>query len=270
MAPAKLGQHFLVNKNIAEKMIRAFFPVRGAILEIGPGTGILTGLLIKYRDERENKIFAVEVDRELYYKMKAKYGENIDIIYLSVLNVNLETISPQGKINLIGNVPYYISREIVDWVIAGHHKIEKGMFMMQKDFVDRVILPGNSRDKNARSLMFDYLFDLRKLFTVNPGSFSPPPKVKSTVFLFEEKKDAQNKKIDSGTFYLLLKDCFRNRRKTLFNNLQAKYPPEQLWDVFDRTKINPKIRAEEITLKDVLALFRELQMHSGINSKKDR
>jgi len=257
MAPAKLGQHFLVNKNIAEKMIRAFFPVPGSILEIGPGPGILTDLLIKYRDEKENKIFAVEVDRELYHKIKAKHKENINIIYLSVLNLDLETLSPQGKINLISNVPYYISREIIDWVIAGHHKIEKGMFMMQKEFTDRLSLPGPSRDNSARALMFNYLFDFQKLFTVSPGSFSPPPKVISTVFLFEKKEDHSSEKIDTGFFYLFLKDCFRNRRKTLFNNLQTKYPPEQIWEVFDRTKINPKIRAEQVILKDFLSLFRE-------------
>ncbi|MCK5058493.1 MAG: ribosomal RNA small subunit methyltransferase A [Candidatus Aminicenantes bacterium] len=258
MAPAKLGQHFLSNKNVAERMIRTFFPVRGSILEIGPGTGILTDLLIKYRDEKENEIFAVEVDKELYHKIKAKHEKNVNIIYLSVLNLGLETICPQGKINLVGNVPYYISREIIDWIIAGCPKIEKGMFMMQKEFADRLSLPGPSRDNSARSLMFNYLFDLRKLFTVNPGSFSPPPKVKSTVFLFEKKKKDNHEKIDSGHFYLFLKDCFRNRRKTLFNNLQTKYPEEQLREIFDRTKINPKIRAEQVNPKNFLSLFREL------------
>lgn len=272
MAPAKLGQHFLVNKNVAEKIVRKFFPVQGSILEIGPGTGILTDLLIKYREKKENKIFAVEVDKELYYQIKTKYKENFQIINRSILTVNLENIGNRAKINIISSVPYYISREIIDWVISQHERIEKGLFMTQKEFADKIILESEyhkmvgSTDKcskgihkmrNAQSLMFNYLFAVRKLFDVHPGSFSPPPKVKSSVFLFENIEE-ERKKFEIDNFYLFLKDCFKNRRKTLYNNLVVKYPPEKLREIFEEAGVNPETRAEQLTLKDFLEIKKHL------------
>ena len=255
MAPAKLGQHFLVNKNIAEKMVRKFFPVRGSILEIGPGKGILTGILVKHRDEQENNIFAVELDKELYYAIRSEYGEDIEIINRSVLRVELGELGGSESINLISNVPYYISRDIIDWVIHRRDRIGKGMFMMQKEFTDKLILPGSAKKLNAQSLVFNCLFTVTKLFDVYPGSFAPPPKVRSSVFLFEKKKGEESEPLDIDDFYLFLKDCFKSRRKTLLNNLTQKYPAEQCWDVFEKTKINPKVRAEQLTLTDFISIY---------------
>jgi 16S rRNA (adenine1518-N6/adenine1519-N6)-dimethyltransferase len=255
MAPAKLGQHFLVNKNIAEKMIREFFPLQGSILEIGPGKGILTGLLVKHREEQQNKIFAIELDKELYYKIRAEYKKNIEFINRSVLTVNLKDICCGESLNLISNVPYYISREIVDWVIRQRDRIKKGMFMMQKEFVDKLILSASSKKHNAQSLVFDYLFTTQKLFDALPGSFAPPPKVKSTVFIFGKSMREDNEKIDAEDFYLFLKACFISRRKTLLNNLAVIFPAEKCWEIFEKTKINPKVRAEQLSLNDFLSIY---------------
>jgi len=260
MAPAKLGQHFLVNKNIAEKMVRKFFPVRGDILEIGPGKGILTGFLVKHRDEQENNIFAVELDRELYYTIKAEYGEQVEMINRSVLTVDLEDIGGNEEINLISNVPYYISREIIDWVIHQRDRVGKGMFMMQKEFTGKLILSPCAKKHNAQSLVFNHLFSVEKFFDVHPGSFVPPPRVTSTVFLFEKKRGEASEKIDIDDFYLFLKDCFKSRRKTLLNNLVFKYPAEQCWDIFEKTKINPRLRAEQLTLTDFLSIYNNIKI----------
>ncbi|MCK4761445.1 MAG: hypothetical protein KAW12_04535 [Candidatus Aminicenantes bacterium] len=298
MKPVKLGQNFLVNKNIAKKIALAFFPVDGCILEIGPGTGILTGFLVEYRTG-ENKIFAVELDKELYTQIKTKYREKITVINRSILDLNLEETCGPGDINLTGNLPYYISREIIDWVITQAENTGKGIFMMQKEFVDKLILspaeppqtiskkrmasapyegPGNrisnqsdrkncsfsklpgaiTKKNNAQSLIFNYLFEARKLFDVSPGSFSPPPKVKSTVFLFEKKKYPASEKIDSASFYLFLKNCFKNRRKTLFNNLTAAYPPGQINEIFEKTGLDARLRTGQLTLPDFVEIFRLL------------
>lgn len=273
MTPAKLGQHFLVNKNVAEKIARKFLPVQGCILEIGPGTGILTDLLCKYRQKKENKIYAIEVDKELYYKLKSKYKKNLEIINRSILTVDADDIDSRGKINIIGSVPYFISREIIDWVISRHDRIKKGLFMTQKEFADKILSAslhqktilsegkyhrGINKKRNAQALMFNYLFVVKKLFDVQPGSFSPPPKVKSSVFLFEHKEEDRGK-IESDNFYLFLKDCFKNRRKTLLNNLIEEHQPEKCWEIFDKIKINPKIRAEQLSLKDFLLVYKYLK-----------
>ncbi len=273
MSPAKLGQHFLIDKHIAEKIVKNFFPVQEGIMEIGPGSGMLTDFLVEYRDPKKNKISAVELDKHSCEIIKTKYTGNLEIINRNILDVNLEEILGSEKINLIGNLPYYISREIIDWVIERREWIKKGIFMMQKDFVDKLIPKGETtgkaarggdyprlsvKKKNAQSLMFNYLFAAVKLFDVAPGSFSPPPRVRSSVFLFEKKEAANenNNKIDADHFYRFLKECFRNRRKTLFNNLARVYPAAITRGIFERRKIDSKTRAEQLVLIDFLDVYR--------------
>jgi 16S rRNA (adenine1518-N6/adenine1519-N6)-dimethyltransferase len=256
-----IGQNFLVNRNVAEKIVKRFLPVDGNILEIGPGKGILTDRLLKYREvDKNNKITAVELDVSLYYKLKDKYGENgetIQIMNRDILKVDLSRIFPgEGeRVNVIGNIPYYISKELMDWVIASYTKIKKGMFMMQKEFVDKLASSPGSKDYNAQSVIFSWLFRLEKCFDVQPGSFSPQPRVKSTVFLFEPGLMEGKDKIDTHEFYRFLHICFLNRRKTLLNNLSSLPGTERFWEAFEKHGINPRSRAEELTIKEFLKIF---------------
>lgn len=254
MKQAKLGQHFLVNRNLAEKIVRAFLPVAGVILEIGPGKGILTDLLIKYRDK--NRLAAVELDETLFSQLEDKYRdrEEVEILNRDILKTDLQGIFPGGAetVNVIGNVPYYISSEIIDWVIAYNKKISKGMFMMQREFVDRFLPGKKSKAIDARSILFNGLFHMEKRFDVRPGSFSPRPKVKSSVFSFKRRVDVE---IDTANFYLFLRGCFRNRRKTLANNLAAILDMEKVEKIFTNLRFHPKIRAEQLTLEDFLEIY---------------
>ncbi len=256
-----IGQNFLVNRNVAEKIVKRFLPVEGNILEIGPGKGILTDLLLKYcQDDKKNKITAVELDVSLYYKLKDKFAGNAEIIQIlnrDILKVDLSRIFPceDEKVNVIGNVPYYISKELMDWTIAFHRNIRKGMFMMQKEFVDKLASSPGSKDYNAQSVMFNGLFRLEKCFDVQPGSFSPQPRIKSTVFLFEPGVLEWVDKIDIHEFYRFLHICFLNRRKTLLNNLSALPGAERFGESFEKHGINPKARAEQLTIKDFLKIF---------------
>lgn len=295
MKPVKLGQNFLVNKNVAEKIVRHFLPVTGRILEVGPGKGVLTELLVKYRGPGMGKIKAVELDGGLVYKLRDRFANDVDIVNRNILKISLPhlftglpgdavTASAEvggdevGKIangdgrgthgiNLISNVPYYISSEFMDWIISQERYIAKGVLMLQKEFVDKLAARPDSKDYNAQSVVFAYLFRLEKLFDVNPGSFSPRPRVKSTVFLFERisrgRKSGFN--VDTAEFYRFLQDCFRNRRKTLFNNLEKTHHKEKLWEVFESFGINPRIRAEQLTLDRFLDIYEQLFMveHEG-------
>ena len=253
-----MGQHFLVNRNAAEKIVQKFLPVEGPIVEIGPGKGILTQHLIKYR--QNNQITAVELDNTLFCELKNNFSESIDIVNQNILLVDLYKLFPgeDEAVNVIGNVPYYISTELLDWVIANYKKIKKGMFMMQKEFVNKFISP-----VNAQSILFVWLFQVEKLFDVQPGSFSPQPKVKSSVFLFERILSPLEKDIDAMDFYRFLQQCFRNRRKTLLNNLGASYDTKTLADIFEKVRINPKVRAEQLTLKDFLGMYRNSNFSHG-------
>jgi len=252
-----IGQNFLVNRNVADKIVKRFLPVEGNILEIGPGKGVLTDLLMKYRQEN-NKITAVELDTSLFYKLREKYTENFEILNRDILRVDLNRQFPDENepLHVIGNVPYYISRELIDWVLTYHRKIKKGVFMMQKEFVNKLASGIESPDYNAQSVVFNGLYRLEKLFDVQPGSFSPQPRVKSTVFLFEMNAEGLGEGIEPSDFYRFVQLCFENRRKTLINNLSHAANPERLWEVFERYSIDHKVRAEQLTLEKFILVYR--------------
>lgn len=270
MTVTRWGQNFLVNKNVAEKMVRqflSFLPVAdksipgsgGNILEIGPGKGILTDLLVKYRQDNSS-IKIVELDNALFAKLRDFYGtcENVEMINADILEIKLPTILGEEKeVYLISNVPYYISGEFIDWVISQFEYIKMGMLMMQKEFVVRLAAKPGTKDYSAQSVIFNYLFRLEKAFEVSPGSFLPRPKVKSTVFAFENRweKIPLGRRTNVPGFYLFLKMCFENRRKTLLNNLERHYKSEELWKLFEIYGINPMARAEQVHVENFLNIY---------------
>lgn len=265
MKTSKLGQNFLVNRNVAEKIVKHFLPVQGDILEIGPGKGVLTELLFRHR--RDNKIIAVELDDTLFYRLKNKHGgrEAFELLNRNILKLDLShmygtdagTGAPnQGNLNILGNIPYYISRELMDWVIRYHGVIARGVFMVQKEFADKLTAPVGNKLYNARGVMFNRLFRVQKCFDVQPGSFSPRPAVKSTVFSFGRAAPAAaGEDIPAQDFYLFLQACFKNRRKTLFNNLSNAANTERLWEIFEHLRLDPRIRAEQLTADDFTAVY---------------
>ncbi|MCP4221222.1 MAG: ribosomal RNA small subunit methyltransferase A [bacterium] len=255
MKSAKLGQNFLANKNVADKIVRQLLPAKGPILEVGPGKGMLTDLILKYR--RANPVKIVELDTNLYYKLKERYADvqDFEVINRNILEVGLDTLyRGMNEINLISNVPYYISLEFTDWLISQAAFLGCGVLMLQKEFVEKITSRPGTKLYNARGIVLRHVFHIEKCFEVNPGSFSPPPKVKSTVFSFSRDAGARTEEVPS--YYLFLRESFRNRRKTLLNNLAKKYPSEKIWEVFESHRLNPKVRAEQLPPGDLLAIFR--------------
>ena len=257
MGEVRIGQHFLVNINVAKKIVKHFFPVNGTIVEIGPGKGVLTDLLIEFR--RKNKIIAIELDKKLYEELYGRKLKNFEVLHSDILDVDLDDISKGKRVSLVANVPYYISKELIDWVIFQEEKIDKGIFMMQLEFVNKLISTTESSRRNARSVIFGHLFFSRKLFDVNPGSFYPIPLVRSTVFLFQRLTGIEKKEINIKEYYSFLKTCFRNRRKTLFNNLISVYSKSVLKDIFENNSIDLNIRAEMLACKTFCVIYSELK-----------
>ncbi len=249
---ARFGQNFLINKKVAEKIVKIFFPVHGVILEIGAGNGILTDFLYKYR--KGNKVIAVEFDRELFVKIEKRYGYDFEVINANILEINLNDNFSDKNINLISNVPYYISKDMIDWVIFNRSKIKRGIFMMQKEFVNKLI----KKEDSAQSILFRFLFCSKKLFNVNPGSFYPQPKIVSSVFLFEKIIRKKGEEVDIKGFYAFLKKCFMNRRKTLVNNLSVVLNGELLKSILIKNKINLNVRAEELKLENFLEIYNKV------------
>jgi len=257
MTAMSLGQHFLVNQGLAEKIVKALSPLKGPILEIGPGKGILSEQLIKYH--QRNKIILVELDSRLVSKLRVCFSDSLQIINHDILKLDLNRVFPDCHegVNLISNVPYYLSKDLVDWLLGQRKMITKGIFMMQKEFVDKLLVKGKSRLAAAQTVLFNGIYKGEKICDVQPGSFAPPPKVKSTVFLFERRIVDFEKDIDE--FYTFLKVCFFKRRKTLLNNLAALYADKKLENAFKKSNIPPKARAEELNLENFLRIFYALR-----------
>ncbi len=256
MKSAKLGQNFLVNRSLAQKIAEAALPVEGPLVEIGPGKGILTESLLNNLSAASHpRLTAIEIDNHLADKLQERFPEDLDIIRQDVLKLRLYEVFPELRVDLVGNIPYYISKDLGDWLIANHSCINKGVFMLQKEFVDKLI----RMKQSPQSLMFDYLFQSRILFDVSPGSFNPPPKVTSSVFRFVHRPSAPAEGIDIISFYRLLKISFQNRRKTILNNLSPGYPKQTVFATLTSLDIPPTIRAEQLSLQNFLELYLNLK-----------
>lgn len=255
MKQVALGQHFLVNKNIAKNIIQKFLPVKGPIVEIGPGKGILTRLLLNLA--KKNDLAAIEKDKKLFNDLYNEFQKELKIINADILDIQLNYLFPRQHINLIGNIPYLISKKIVNWIIQEYKSIKKGVFMMQKEFVAKLLPLNHSFKKNAQSIIFESLFNSQKEFDVNPGSFSPPPKVMSTVFSFQ-KKETLKQNFPTQEFYHFLKRCFLNPRKTLLNNLSQYYSKKRVLALFPNHHLDPGCRSQNLSLEDFTSLFHSL------------
>ncbi len=253
---AALGQNFLVNRGVARKIVSNLRPIQQSsnILEIGPGKGVLTELIIEQLGNgQHDSLTAVDIDNNLTTDLGQQFPD------ISILNKNIVDVVPDDfncqQIQLIGNVPYYISKEIVDWIIKNNKYIESGVLMFQREFVDKIIKVGNPKYKSPQGLLFKYLYDSHLVMHVNRGSFSPPPKIMSTVFKFARVEATSHIKISD--FYTFLKAGFSHRRKTLMNNLGHQLN-QNLSSIFDELSLDKSIRAEHADLNDFIRLYSAL------------
>lgn len=252
MSPVPLGQHFLINRNVAKKIIQNLFPAKGSILEIGPGRGILTEYLV--RQGQPNRLILVEKDRQLYEDINQRFGTYCRVIRADILDIDLAELAGRETLILIGNIPYYISSELTDWIIKQTRYVRRGILMMQREFVTRIIDTSKRSANHARGLMFRALFQSEKIADVKPGSFLPPPRVTSTIFKFHPRTGPDDIPDKTG-FYGFLQLAFGSRRKTLFNNLSRFYGKEKTAVIFKTHNLSKDIRAEQLDLPDFLKIY---------------
>lgn len=256
MGRQKLGQHFLYDKRIADKIVSSIPPGRNPLIEIGPGRGIMTGILAGQAKER--RVIAIEKDEGLYKSLLVNEKlKGVEILNGDILRFNIREVSEDKNITILGNIPYYISKEIVDWIISGNEFISGGTLLVQREFFLKISSPPGSKIYNAQSVIFGLIFDSNKLFDVKPGSFSPPPKVTSTVFSFS-KGDSGPKQKDIPGLYNMLKTAFLHRRKTLMNNLGKTYNKDAIRKFLESKSLSPDVRAEDMTRKDLRDLYLSL------------
>ncbi|KYG80562.1 dimethyladenosine transferase [Roseivirga ehrenbergii] len=220
-----LGQHFLKDLNIAKSIADGLTGHGGynKVVEIGPGTGVLTQFLLQNKQETS----VIEIDRESVAYLKQHYPQ-LDgrIIEGDFLKLNMEERFP-GKFGVVGNFPYNISSQIFFKVLDLKQQVPEVVCMIQKEVADRLISPPGNKAYGILSVFLQAYYELEYLFTVPPNVFNPPPKVNSAVIRLK-RNEREALDCDEVLFRRVVKAGFQMRRKTLRNALKPINLPEEL------------------------------------------
>ena len=255
-AKKQLGQHFLHDAGIIERIVRAVNPQAGErLVEIGPGQGAITVPLLR----RHGTLTVIELDRDLLAHLRA-IGDNtaaLDVIHADVLKVDFTALAAGGVLRLVGNLPYNISSPILFHAL-GHAAVIRDMhFMLQKEVVDRMAATPGGKVYGRLSVMLQAYCDVEPLFDVPPAAFRPPPKVDSAVVRLLPRAPGTISIVDRALFERLVRDAFGQRRKTLRNALSALCTDAD----FAATGIRPQARPEELAVAEFVTLANHLAAH---------
>ncbi len=267
----KLGQHFLASEDWALRIVDALGDVsQNTVLEVGPGRGILTSLLAP----RTRRLIAVEIDRVLAAQLRLKFGmaRNVEIIEADILAIDFDSLfGPKPGLGrpgieikpdpakVVGNLPYYITSEILLRLFEYSKYFESMVIMVQREVADRIAAKPGSRDYGLLSATTQLYARAEKLFTLPPGAFAPPPRVHSTVLLLTMEPRQQELDVAGDGFVDFLRLSFGQKRKTLWNNLKGKYEGPQLKQALAEAHVQPTARAETLSLEASAAVYRALR-----------
>jgi 16S rRNA (adenine1518-N6/adenine1519-N6)-dimethyltransferase len=253
-----LGQHFLKDANIAGRIVDSLVIPAGdkvPVLEIGPGTGVLTRFLM---ENKSIDLKLVEIDRDSVAYLKANLPSLTSrIIEGDFLEVEISDIFP-GPFHIIGNFPYNISSQIFFKALENRDRVIQIVCMLQKEVADRICSKHGSKVYGILSVLLQAFYDTENLFKVPPGVFIPPPKVMSAVIRLR-RNDRKNLDCDEALFFQVVKQSFQKRRKTLRNALKhLNLPgPVSSMDMMDK-------RPEQLTVEDFISLTRSIQQSEGV------
>lgn len=244
--PAKkyLGQHFLQDKALAQKIVNSLSNKHHTLIEVGPGTGILTELLV----QQENlNLYLVEVDTDLANYLRKIYPQLENrIITANFLTFPCDQLGNQSMA-IIGNFPYNISSQLFFKILTHRQQIHEVVGMVQKEVAERLIANPKTKAYGMLSVFLQAFYDLEYLCTVEPTVFRPPPKVHSAVIRLCRNTRPQLR-CDEATFFHIVRAGFQQRRKTLRNALKSRLP------VNKRSSPLLSQRAEALTVADFVAL----------------
>ena len=229
-AKKSYGQHFLKNDGIAARIADSLqLAARtGRVLEVGPGTGMLTKHLLRHP---EYATYVVEADRDMVGYLQKNYPElpAERLIFKDFLEFNPAEVFGENEFCLIGNFPYNISTQILFKLLDDRARIPEMVGMFQKEVADRIVSPPGSKVYGITSVLAQAFYRTERLFTVEPGSFNPPPKVQSAVIRLTRKEN-YTLDCDEKLFRQLVKTAFNQRRKMLRNSLKPFFPAEKLME----------------------------------------
>lgn len=259
---AKLGQNFLVDHNARIRIVEALGDISEKIVvEIGPGKAAITELLAT----KAQKLIAVELDRQLASDLRERFAEpragtTIEILEQDILTVDLSSLCRgDEKLLVVGNLPYYITSDILLHLFRYHNSISRAVVMMQREVADRVAAAPGTRDYGVLSATTQLYARVERLLTLPPGAFSPPPQVHSSVLRLTFAPRFIELDVDADGFIAFLRQSFAQKRKTLHNNLRAAtYEPAILSAAAETAQISLQARAEALPLEAMARLYKAL------------
>lgn len=250
-AKKHLGQHFLNDKNAAQRIVEALTPSLGfsQVLEVGPGMGVLSDFLLQ---KEEYETFLIDIDDESIEFLADKYSELGDrLIHGDFLALDFSKYFGD-KMAIIGNFPYNISSQILFKILDERHRVVQMAGMFQKEVAERCVAKPGSKEYGILSVFLQAYYDVEYLFTVKAGAFNPPPKVLSGVMRMT-RNQVEKLECDEQLFWKVVKAGFNQRRKTLRNALSAVVQKDKMSD-------NPlyELRAERLNVADFVQLTNEI------------
>ena len=252
-AKKKFGQNFLTDKSIIQEIVNHIQPKeQDKILEIGPGMGAITFPLLN----KLNHINVVEIDSDMINFLKKNIPcEKINIIDQDILLMADKELDEFDRI--IGNLPYYVSTEIVIKMIDIAGSIQDLHFMFQKEVAERITAKPNNKNYGRLSVLIQYFFDAEILINILPDSFSPPPKIQSSFVKLTPKKKKGLKFKTLKTFKKVIKIAFQFKRKTIKNNFKNVLSEAN----FISIGINPGNRSEMLSINDFIIIENYIHDH---------
>jgi len=250
-----LGQNFLIDQNVLEKIVNTFEINNKEVLEIGPGSGNLTVHILK---KKPKKFYVIEKDDDLSLLLSKKFNNEITIINDDVLKINENKIS-KNKLTVFGNLPYNISTEILSKWIANLDKefwFDGLVLMFQKEVADRIIAKHNTSNYGRLSILSNWKLNIKKIMDIKPESFSPRPKIDSSLLFFTPKKNFFELK-SAKNLEIFTRIFFSQRRKML------KKPFNQIFknakEVAEKFDIDLNLRPQNLSPEIYFKLISEYE-----------
>ena len=250
-----LGQNFLIDRNVLEQIVDTVEIRNKEVLEIGPGSGNLTTFILK---KNPKKFYVIEKDDELALLLKDKFANEITIINDDILKITEDKISNE-KLTVFGNLPYNISTEILSrWITNLDKKFwfESLVLMFQKEVADRIVAESNTSKYGRLSIVSNWKLNIKKIIDIKPKSFSPKPRVDSTLLLFTPKENFFELK-DAKNLEMITRIFFSQRRKML------KKPFNQVFrnakEVSEKYNIDLNLRPQNLKPETYFNLVKEYE-----------
>lgn len=259
-AKKNFGQNFLVDENILMKIVEAAGPdLETGVLEIGPGIGALTEVLL----QNFCKVLAFEIDNNLFSLLEEELKEykNLKLVNKDFLEVDLEKefeyFSDCKRVIVVSNLPYYITTQIILRFLEEDYRIEELFFMVQKEVAERLVAEKGTKDYGSLSVLMKYRSDAEILFHVSRNCFLPRPNVDSAVIKLKKRKVDLGIK-NENQFLKFIRNIFTQRRKTLVNNLLQTYgfSREKIYELLRDGGINENVRSEALSLEKIAEIYK--------------